>query len=66
MMNLAEFLFNAYNNASPNPGKTFDGRPVPEWLELGSQVQAKWEAVAKCATANFEEALKQFAKDLNK
>lgn len=44
---LAEAMFNAYNEKSPNPWKTFDGRDVPRWPELGDQVQAKWMAAAR-------------------
>lgn len=46
---LAKELFGAYNSCGPNPWKTFDGRPVPQWDELGAQVQGKWIAVALAA-----------------
>lgn len=46
---LAEKMFNAYNEESPNPWKTFDGRDVPRWPALGEQVQAKWRAAARVA-----------------
>lgn len=39
-------MFNAYNAAGPNPGKTYDGRDVPPWEECGPQVQTKWLAAA--------------------
>lgn len=43
---LAEHMFNAYNEQGPNPWKTFDGRDVPRWAELNDQVRAKWVAAA--------------------
>jgi len=43
---LAQELFQAYNDQGPNPWKTHDGKPVPPWNELSEQVQAKWTAVA--------------------
>lgn len=50
---VAEQMFNAYNEESPNPWKTFDGRDVPRWPDLGEQVQAKWIAAAKKAKALY-------------
>ena len=43
---LAEKLFNTYNEQGPNPWKTWDGKDVPKWGRLGNQVTAKWMAVA--------------------
>jgi hypothetical protein len=47
---LARKMFEAYNAAGPNPGKTFDGRDVPSWEQLagpsGDQVRGKWRAAA--------------------
>lgn len=47
-------MFEAYNAAGPNPGKTFDGRDVPKWEQLeghaGEQVRGKWKAAALEAT----------------
>lgn len=43
----AEVMFNAYNEESPNPWKTFDGRDVPRWPDLSDQVRAKWCAAAR-------------------
>lgn len=48
-LELAERLFNTYNEQGPNPWKTFDGRPVPRWPALSAQVQGKWRAVAEAA-----------------
>ena len=38
----ARRAFDAYNNAGANPGKTFDGRPVPAWENLNDDVREKW------------------------
>ena len=50
-------LFEAYNNAGANPGKTHDGKPVPKWQNLTDDVRAKWAAVEdrakKVAFATF-------------
>ena len=43
----AKLAFNAYNDAGANPGKTFDGRPVPSWENLNDDVRAKWVAAEK-------------------
>lgn len=48
----AKRLFDVYNEHGPNPWKTFDGRDVPRWHELNTQVQGKWMAVA-AATAGW-------------
>jgi hypothetical protein len=51
---LAQQLFDAYNNAPPNPWKTFDGRDVPRWDGLTEQVRGKWLAAARAAINAFE------------
>lgn len=43
---VAKAMFEAYNAAGPNPGKTHDGKDVPPWDSVGAQVKAKWVAVA--------------------
>jgi hypothetical protein len=43
----AERIFNAYNAAGANPGKTWDGKPVPTWAGLNDDVRAKWVAAAE-------------------
>lgn len=48
---VAQRLFDVYNEQGPNPWKTFDGRPVPRWPELNDQVRAKWRAVAEESVA---------------
>lgn len=45
-MELAQRMFEAYNAAGPNPNKTWDGKDVPAWSEVGPQVTAKWRAAA--------------------
>jgi hypothetical protein len=56
---LARKMFEAYNAAGPNPGKTFDGRDVPKWEQLtgpaGEQVRGKWRAAAVEAVALITE-----------
>lgn len=47
---VARTMFEAYNGQGPNPWKTFDGRDVPQWKELGEQVRAKWLAAAEAAS----------------
>lgn len=44
---LAEALFDAYNAQGPNPGKTWDGKPVPAFADCGDQVRGKWLAAAR-------------------
>lgn len=48
---VAQRLFEVYNEQGPNPWKTFDGREVPRWPELTDQVRAKWRAAAEEAIA---------------
>lgn len=42
----ARGMFNAYNATPPNPGLSWDGRPVPKWEDLNEQVQGKWAGAA--------------------
>jgi hypothetical protein len=44
---LAEALFDAYNAQGPNPGRTWDGKPVPPFADCGEQVRGKWLAAAR-------------------
>lgn len=46
---LAEALFNAYNECGPNPWKSVNGGTVPSWKACGDQVQGKWRAAAEAA-----------------
>lgn len=43
----ARRAFDAYNAAGANPGKTFDGRPVPTWEGLNDDVREKWCAAVE-------------------
>lgn len=43
---VAQAMFNAYNEHGANAWKTFDGRPVPRWHELNDAVRSKWIAAA--------------------
>lgn len=49
---LGEIAFNAYGDDAD--WKTFDGRPIPQWMELGQsfaglEVRKHWEAAALAA-----------------
>ena len=44
---LAGALWDAYSIKAG--GKTFDGKPLPTWEELGEDRQSCWHAVAKRA-----------------
>ncbi|WP_224249856.1 hypothetical protein [Hyalangium gracile] len=39
--------FGAYNDAIEPRWQTHDGRPVPQWEELGDKVRARWTAAAE-------------------
>lgn len=41
---LARVMFDAYNKQAG--GKTYDGKPIPPWDEIGDNVQARWFAAA--------------------
>lgn len=43
----ARRMFNAYNEKGG--WKTFDGRPVPKWEDLGDEVRSRWAAAAEAA-----------------
>jgi len=43
----ARSMFNAYNEQGG--WKTFDGRPVPPWEDLGDDVRGRWVAAARAA-----------------
>ena len=47
MSEIAKRMFNAYNEVGE--WKTFDGRPVPQWEDLGDAVRERWEAAALAA-----------------
>lgn len=54
---IARAAFNSYNRNGPNPFKTFDGRPVPPWEEIGPSVQGKWIAAVEGVLSKVGEAL---------
>ena len=43
----ARLAWDAYAEASG--GKTYDGKPLPTWQELGYKKQAAWMAAARAA-----------------
>lgn len=42
-----QVAFEAYSESMS--GKTFDGRPIPKWDELGVPIQEGWESAAQAA-----------------
>ena len=42
---LAELAFKAYNDQAG--GKTWDGKDIPPFAEVGEKVQANWRAAVK-------------------
>lgn len=48
----AKKLWEAYSEAAG--GKTFDGKPLPTWDELGEDRQKCWDAAAETAFSWFE------------
>lgn len=42
---LAKTAFDAYGDYAD--WKTFDGRPMPQWEEVGFDVQSRWQASVK-------------------
>ncbi len=52
-LELAKLLWDAYSLQAG--GKTFDGKPLPTWEELGEDRQSCWLAVADAARAALGE-----------
>ena len=46
-MNLAQSLYEAYFNKAG--GLTYDHKPMPQWEQLGEEVQSRWQASAERA-----------------
>jgi hypothetical protein len=49
---IAKLMWNAY--AVQAGGKTFDGKPLPTWDELGEERQACWVAAASVTADRIE------------
>ena len=49
---IAKIMWDAY--CVQGGGKTFDGKPLPTWEELGEERQACWIAAAEAARAAME------------
>tara|TARA_Y100000310_G_scaffold127207_1_gene126250 strand:- start:865 stop:1392 length:528 start_codon:yes stop_codon:yes gene_type:complete len=47
MKSAGQNAFEAYNESKG--GKTWDGKPIPPWSEVGGEVQAGWAAAANAA-----------------
>lgn len=54
---LAKIAFDAYNKEAG--GKTWDGRDIPPFSDVGDKVQANWDAAA---AAIVEELIKDLLK----
>ena len=50
---IAKIMWDAY--CVQGGGKTFDGKPLPTWEELGEERQACWIAAAEAARAALED-----------
>jgi hypothetical protein len=48
MESIAKIMWDAY--AIQAGGKTFDGKPLPTWVELGEERQSCWIAAATAAS----------------
>ena len=59
---IAKLMWDAY--AIQAGGKTFDGKPLPTWDELGEDRQSCWVAAAS-VTANRIEKLEAALRDLS-
>jgi hypothetical protein len=51
--NLAKIMWDAYSQKAG--GKTFDGKPLPKWEELGEDRQSCWSAAADAAHVAIRE-----------
>lgn len=49
---LGQVAFGAYRKHAE--GRTHDGKPIPEWSNLGDEVQAHWEAAASAVVDDWE------------
>lgn len=49
MKSLGQIAFEAYGAAVG--GKTYDGKPIPQWSEVKPTIQQGWEAAADAASA---------------
>lgn len=47
----AKLAFDAYSKAVG--GKTFDGRPIPQWEDVGETVRAGWIAAANAVVERW-------------
>lgn len=44
MKSYGQIAFEAYNESKG--GKTYDGKPIPPWGEVGDEVRKAWDAAA--------------------
>lgn len=52
-LEIATRFYSAYNDQGPNPWRSWDGKPVPAFSQVGGQVREKWLAVARAARRIF-------------
>lgn len=52
-LRLAQVAYAAYGESTG--GKTFDGRPMPEWDDLGEGIQRAWREAAAAVAAELRE-----------
>lgn len=57
--NIAKLMWDAY--ATQAGGKTFDGKPLPTWDELGDERQSCWAAAASVISGHIEKLEAQLA-----
>lgn len=48
---MGQIAYEAYKEFTG--GKTFDGRDMPEWKDLGDKIQRAWEAAADAVVHGY-------------
>jgi hypothetical protein len=55
MATYGEHAYSAY--AESTGGKTYDGRDIPVWADLGDRIQGAWEAAASAVVKVYSGGL---------
>ena len=63
LIGLAQRMWAAYSEQAE--GKTFDGKPLPTWEELGRDRQQCWLAAAHAAAEDFDQEAIQLIEKLS-